>query len=187
MSFDWKAAVSKVAPWLGAALGGPLGGAAGKLIASALGGDPTKATPDDLAKLVRDVTPEQLLALKQADQAFQLQLKQMDITERKDLEALAAQDRDSARKREMVVRDATPRILAYAVVAVWGLINGFLLWAALHGKSLPVDMNAILMRVLGTLDAALTLALSYYFGSSASSHSKDELLYRSAPADQEAR
>lgn len=178
-SFDWKGAVSKVAPWLGAALGGPLGGAAGKLIASALGGDATKATSEDLAKLVQNVTPEQLLALKQADQAFQLQLKQMDIMEVKDLEALAVQDRASARDREVKTGDSwTPRVIAGVVVLGWLGAQGFLL-----RNVIDPAMRDIIMRMLGTLDAALTLVLSYYFGSSASSRSKDDMLYRSQPTD----
>ncbi len=47
--FDWKSVVKAAAPWIGTALGGPLGSAAGKLVAVALGGDETKATPEDLA------------------------------------------------------------------------------------------------------------------------------------------
>ena len=180
MTFDWRAIVKTAAPFLGTALGGPLGGAAGKLIAQALGGDDTKATPDDLAKLVQSVTPEQLLALKDADQAFQIQLRTLDIAEIKDLEALAAQDRASARARETAVKDWTPRVLAYGVVIAWAVINGFLLKHAMAGSSLPPDMATIIMRVLGTLDAALTFVLGYYFGSSASSARKDELLSGSA-------
>jgi hypothetical protein len=178
-NFDWKGAISKVAPWLGAALGGPLGGAAGKLIASALGGDATKATPDDLAKLVQNVTPEQLLALKQADQQFQLQLEQLHINEVKDLEALAVQDRSSARDREVKTGDSwTPRILAAVVVLGWLGAQGFLLRHVVDPA-----MRDIIMRMLGTLDAAITMVLSYYFGSSSSSRDKDQLLYRSTPAD----
>ena len=50
MSLDWKDVASKViglgAPLLGEALGGPLGGAAGKILADALGSDPTPSSVD---------------------------------------------------------------------------------------------------------------------------------------------
>lgn len=185
MSFDWKAAIGKVAPWLAGAFGTPAAGIAVQGLCAALG---LEAKPENARKAAEmvaagNLTGEQFAALKKAEMDFQLQMQAEGYKHLEDLEALAAQDRDSARKREMAVQDATPRVLAYAVVAVWALINGFLLWAALHGRSLPGDMNAILMRVLGTLDAALTLALSYYFGSSSSSRGKDLLLYQSSPGD----
>lgn len=182
-SFDWKGAVSKVAPWLGAALGGPLGGAAGKLIASALGGDATKATSDDLAKLVQNVTPEQLLALKQADQAFQLQLKQMDINEVKDLEALAVQDRASARDREVKTGDSwTPRILAAVVVAGFLSALFYVLSGRVQGLKDPTVIGLI-GTLIGYVSAKADMVIAYYFGSSSGSRDKDQLLYRSTPAD----
>lgn len=177
MSFDWKAVIKTAAPFLGTALGGPLGGAAGKLIAVALGGDETKATPDDLAKLVQNVTPEQLLALKNADQAYALQLRQLNINEVKDLEALAMQDRTSAREREVAVKDWTPRILAYGVTAGF---FGLLYWLMRH--EVPASSKDILNVMLGSLGTAWISVVTYYFGSSAGSQRKDELLQQSVPA-----
>ena len=142
--FDWKAMIKTAAPMLGTALGGPLGGAAGALIAKALGGDETKASADDLAKLCQNVTPEQLLALKNAEQEFQLKLKQMDINELKDLEALAVQDRASAREREIKTGDSwMPRILGGFVVLAWIAINWFLVSHAMlkPGQSTSLDAN----------------------------------------------
>ncbi len=182
-SFDWKGAVSKVAPWLGAALGGPLGGAAGKLIATALGGDATKATPDDLAKLVQNVTTEQLLALKQADQAFQLQMHQMDINEVKDLEALAVQDRASARDMAVKTGDVwTPRILAGVIVFgfLWAVF--YVLSGRIQGLKDPTTVGLV-GTLIGYVSAKADQIVSYYFGSSSGSRDKDLLLYRSTPGD----
>ncbi|MGI8525267.1 MAG: 3TM-type holin, partial [Pseudolabrys sp.] len=51
MDIDWKDLAGKViglgAPLLGEALGGPLGGAAGKVLAEALGSDPTPVSVND--------------------------------------------------------------------------------------------------------------------------------------------
>lgn len=163
-AWDWKAIVTQAAPFIGTAIGGPLGGAAAKLIASVLGGDPTKATPDDLAKLVQSVTPEQLLALRNADQAFQLQLKAIDINEVKDLEALAVEDRSSARNREIQVRDHTPAVGFYAITTGF---FGILAWM-LH-KEPPAGSRDVLNIMLGSLGTAWITAVAYYYGSSAGS------------------
>lgn len=182
-SFDWKAAVSKVAPWLGTALGGPLGAAAGKLVAVALGGEETKATEADLAKLVQNVTPEQLLALKQADQQFQLQLKQMDINEVKDLEALAVHDRASARDMAIKTGDVwTPRILAGVIVFgfLWAVY--YVLSGRIQGLKDPTTVGLV-GTLIGYVSAKADQIVSYYFGSSSGSRDKDQLLYRSTPVD----
>ena len=179
MALDWKSIIKTAAPFLGTALGGPLGGAAGKLIATALGGDETKATPDDLAKLVQNVTPEQLLALKNADQAYQVQLKQLNINEVKDLEALAVQDRESARNREIQVKDHTPAIGFYLITAGF---FGFL--TALLFLPIPESNKAVLYVMIGSLGTAWVGCTSYYYGTTRSSGLKDHMLYNSTPTDQ---
>jgi len=178
MSFDWKSLVKTAAPMLGTALGGPLGGIAGKLLANALGGDPTKATPDDLAKLVQNVTPEQLLALKQAEQQFQLQMAELNIKSVQDLEALAAGDRASAREREVQVRDWTPRLLAYGVtLGFFGLLSYML------RHDVPTANKDILNVMLGSLGTAWISVVTYYFGSSSGSDRKTELLAQAPSTD----
>ena len=164
--------IAKIAPMLGTALGGPLGGAAGALLSNALG---TKnADPDSIKAALTNgtLTGDQIVALKQAEDSFALQMAAMNIKSVQDLENLAFEDRDSARKREETVKDWTPRILAYGVVLIWACIQGFLIWSAIKGYSMPADMTGPVMRLLGTLDAALTLVLSYYFGSSAGQQSQ---------------
>jgi len=183
MSFDWRSIVKSVAPMLGTALGGPLGGIAGAALAKAMGGDPTKATTDDLAKLVQNVTPEQLLAIKAAEQAFQIQMRELDINSVKDLEQIAADDRASARNLQIQTKDATPQILAYAALTVWASMNGFLLYMAFRGLSLPTDMSPIIMRVLGTMDALMGMAFAFFFGTTANSGKKDQMIYNSTPTD----
>lgn len=182
MSLDWKAIVKTAAPFLGTALlGGPLGLAAGKLVAVALGSDETKATPDDLAKLVQSVTPEQLLALKQADQAFQIQLKEIGINEVKDLEALAVQDRSSARDMAVKTGDKTPRILAIGITLGF---FGLLTYLLRHEP--PAGSRDILNIMLGSLGSAWIGVTSYYFGSSAGSDRKSDLLAQ-APSISESK
>lgn len=178
---DIKPWIAKIAPMLGTALGGPLGGAAGALVSSALG---TKdATPESIEQAIKtgSLTGEQILALRQAEMQFQKDMEVIDIKSVQDLEALAVDDRKSARERQVKTGDITPQVLAYISLAVWGSMNGFLLYMAYMGRSLPVDMSPIIMRVLGTMDALMGMAFAFFFGTSASSRSKDQMIYNSTP------
>jgi hypothetical protein len=121
---DWKAVIGTVAPWIATALSGPLGGAAVTAAADALGlSDKTESA---LKQALSGVTPEQMLALKNADQAFQIRIEELGISR----EQLSFQDRDSARKRESTVGDKTNRNLAYTIIAAFiamaiGTLNRF--------------------------------------------------------------
>jgi hypothetical protein len=166
MSFSDKAKqiIAAVAPTIGTALGGPFGTLAGGLVAKALGNGDAKAV--EAAIVSGD--PDALLKLKEAEQSFTLQMEQLGIQR----EQLAYNDTANARAREIALHDNTPKYLAYAVVGFTALIEGY---ALLHG--LPNDIDKVIVgRILGTLDSASVLVLSYYFGTTASSRRKDDAL-----------
>jgi hypothetical protein len=111
----WKAAagvLSTVAPMLATAVGGPLAGAATNAIIGALG-LPQDTPPEQVAAAVQSATPEQLLALKRAEQEFAVKMRELDVT----LEQLRFSDTANARAREIAVRDWMPRALGLMVVA----------------------------------------------------------------------
>ena len=169
---DWRALVATVAPWIGTALGGPLGGAAVGAIADALGvSDRTEAS---IKAALAGVTPEQMLAIKNADQQFALRMQELGYKNIKDLEAIVASDRDSARKREMTVLDWTPRVLAYLVICSFiGVIVGVLSgW----GKADTVLAGTL----IGYLSAKAEQIIAYYFGSSSGSDRKTDIMARVA-------
>jgi hypothetical protein len=57
---------------------------------------------------------------------------------------------------------------------------GILIWLMIH----PADTaNTPLMIMLGSLGTAWTGIIAFYFGSSAGSSRKDEMLYNSVPAN----
>lgn len=171
-----KPFVSKFAPMLGAAVGGPFGAAAGAIIQSALG---TKdASPESITAAINTGTLDgaQILALKQAEQEFALQMEKLGIDSATKMEELAVQDRSSARQREMTVKDLTPRILAYGVtLGFFGLLY-FLLKHAI-----PSESKDVLNVMLGSLGTAWISIISYYFGTTANSSRKDEMLHNSTP------
>lgn len=171
---DWKSIVATVAPYLGAAVGGPLGPAAVKVIAGALGlSDTTEAA---IKQVISGVTPEQMLAIKVAEQDFALQMQGLGYANAKDMEALALGDRDSARKREMSVKDSTPRNLAYGVTLGFFGILIFMMFF-----EVPMASRDIINIMLGTLGASFSGVVGYYFGSTANSKAKTELLARAEP------
>lgn len=166
---DWKSIVGTVAPWLGAALGGPLGSAAVTIIADSLG--LSDRTESAIKIALGAATPEQMMSIKTADQDFAIQMQALGFANERDMEALAAGDRDSARKREMVVQDKTPRNLAYVVIGGF-----FFILVTMMFLEVPTASRDILNIMLGTLGGSFSGVIGYYFGSSASSAAKTTLL-----------
>lgn len=158
--------VKTVAPSIATAVGGPLAGMATKMISEALLGKPD-GTEAELVEAAAKATPEQLLALKQAEQNFVIKMRELDI----DLERIANEDRSSARNREIKAKDLTPRFLAAAVT--FGFF-GVLSWMIANG--LPANGGEAMLVMLGTLGTAWGAIISYYFGSSAGSREKTDQL-----------
>lgn len=166
MTFGEKAlqVLRTVAPTLALGALGPFGPLAAAAIHAALGADPSDAKSAETALL--GATPDQLLALKKADEDFEIQIEKLGIDKAK----LAYDDTANARSREIAVKDSTPRVLAYLVTAGFFGILGFLLW---NGKPLGGD---VIMVMLGALGTAWTGIISYFFGSSAGSAAKDRTI-----------
>ena len=114
---DWKALVGTVAPWIGAALGGPMGAAAVGYVADALG--LSEKTESAVKAALAGVTPEQMLAIKTADQNFALAMQKLGFDHQDRVAELQYKDVDSARNREIAVKDNTNKILAYTVVSAF--------------------------------------------------------------------
>lgn len=172
---DWKSLLGTVAPWIGTALGGPLGGMAATAIAEVFG--LSEKTEDALKQALTGATPEQMLALKAADQQFALRMQELGFQNVQALEKIAADDRDSARKREASVLDYTPRILAYLIVGGFlGMAYGVLF------KQMSAD-SVLAGTIIGYLSAKAEQVAAYYFGSTAGSARKTELLGKSSPVE----
>ena len=167
---DW---IKEIAPLLGTALGGPLGGAAASFIASKLGLE--QKTIEAVSDVLNSgkMSPEQITSVKLAEIEFQRFLESKDI----DLERINAGDRDSAREREAKTGDTlTPRLLACAVtLGFFGVLG----WLLAVGKP-DVGGDALLV-MLGALGSAWGAIVSYYFGSTAGSQTKTVLLANSQP------
>lgn len=162
-----KSIIGAVAPTAATILGGPLAGLVTQKIVTSLG-LPPDASAAEIGAAVVAATPEQLIELKKIESSLLLDLKKLDV----DIASLEAADTANARQREVALKDYTPRILAGLVLALWIGINYYVF----SGNELHASMRDIALRSLGSLDAAVGLVLSYYFGSSLGSYNKDRQL-----------
>lgn len=164
---DWKSLLGEVAPTLATALGGPLAGAAAMAIKRAVLGK-EEATEQEVAEALSVASPDVLLALREADNHFKLEMQRAGI----DLEKIAAMDRESARKREMALKDKTPAILATLITIGF---FGILAYLMIHGFSDSPDSEPLLI-MLGSLGTAWGGVVNYYFGSSVGSKQKTMMM-----------
>lgn len=162
--------VRTVAPSIASAVGGPLAGMATRAISEALLGKPD-GTEHELAEAAAKATPEQLLALKNAEQEFAVRMRELDI----DLERIAGADRNSAREREVKTGDWMPRVLAFIVVGGFMFTVFLVLMGYVDGMKDPL-MATTVGTLIGFVSAKCEQVVAYYFGSSAGSKAKDELI-----------
>lgn len=160
---DW---LKQVAPTIATALGGPLAGMAVSAISKAIGVDPEKVND-----LISDnkLTAEQVAQIKIAEIELQKQAQELGLN----FEKLAVDDRKSAREMQTSTRSLVPPLLAAAVtVGFFAILGGMM-----FGKMSVADNTALTM-MLGSLGTAWTGIIAYYFGSSAGSAQKTEILNR---------
>ncbi len=156
---------------LGTAVGGPVGGALARTAVGAVGKALGLDTddPNEVSAALEKATPEQIAAIKQADQAFAARMRELDLHEVE----IHARDRDSARRRQVVTRDRMPAFIALAALSgFFGILASMILIA------IPADAMQPLMVMLGALGALVTQIGAFYFGSSAGSAKKNETISR---------
>jgi hypothetical protein len=160
--------LKQIAPTIATAMGGPLAGMAVSAISKAIGVEPEKV--GDLISNNK-LTAEQIAQVKIAEIELQKQAQELGLN----FEKLAVDDRKSAREMQATTRSIVPPILAAIVtVGFFGILVMMLL-----GK---VDSNnPPILMMLGSLGTAWTGIIAYYFGSSAGSQAKTDLLSK-APA-----
>jgi len=171
MDFDWRKIVSTVAPTLATALGGPLAGMATAAVIGALGieddGADPQAAEEKIAQILASPNPEIMLKLKEADHQFKIDLGRLGI----DLERIHAEDRDSARRRQVALKDSTP---AYLAVMLSAMFFGSLYMIFQIG--IPEANKPLIHVMLGSLGTAWISAMTYFFGSSTGSKTKEQAL-----------
>jgi hypothetical protein len=179
---DALSVVAKLAPTIGAVLGGPLLGGGISALESVFGLTPAStASTDDrtaaLASAISGATPDQLLAMKKADQDYAVQMATLGFKDTESLASLNVQDRVSARLMQTETKSYTAPALAIFIT-----LGFFSILAAMMLIAIPPAAHDALMLMLGALGTAWISVVSFYFGSSAGSQKKDALLANSTPA-----
>jgi hypothetical protein len=170
---DWQALLRTVAPWIGTAIGGPLGGMAVEAVANALG--VSEKTQDAVKQALSGATPEQMLALKKADQDFALQMQALGFKQISDLEAIAAGDRKSAREMQVANKSTVPALLT------WLLVGAFILtMTALFTITVPLENREVLVYMVGQLSGFAAAAVAFWLGTTRQSENKTNLLAKQA-------
>ena len=147
-----KGLIGDLAPTLGAALGGPVGGAAATMLADVLGCDPT---PQKIEKALQQATPEQLAEIKKAELDFEVRMKELEV------DVFALETKDIQHARESFSEDWTARTIAIMSILLFG---GYVLLVTLQ----PADDNDlnVVNLVLGYLGGIVSSVVSFYFGAS---------------------
>lgn len=167
--FDWKALVGNVAPGLATALGGPLAGAAVKVIADKVFGNPNASEADVAAALSSgSLTGEQIVALKQAEIEMQLELARIEQA----TDAAYLADTDSARKQTVALAQAGSSI-AWAPVVISAIITvGFFVCIYMlfvFERDWTERQAGLLNTLFGALILGFGQVCNYWLGSSAGS------------------
>jgi hypothetical protein len=174
---DVKGFIKKAFPFISAAaaFGGPLGTLAANAVGKAVGASNLDASPDALSAAIAGATPQQMLALKQAEADTQAHLQQMGFAHVEELERLAVEDRSSARNMQAATRSWTAPALA------WVIVISFLLVVLCVLRGWGRVEAAFAGTLVGYLAANCNQVVSYYFGSSSGSDRKTELMATSKP------
>jgi hypothetical protein len=157
---DW---LKQIAPTIATALGGPLAGMAVSAISKAIG-----VEPDQVQDMISNnkLTADQIAQVKLAEIELQKQAQELGLN----FEKLEVEDRKSARDMQATTRSMMPPLLAGAVT-----IGFFSIMVMMFFNKIDSANPAILM-MLGSLGTAWTGIIAYYFGSSAGSQAKTDLL-----------
>lgn len=164
MTMNW---LSTIAPTLASALGGPLAGLAVEAVSKAIGID-----PKDVTKTIAEgkLTGDQIALIKQAEVEMAARAQELGL----DFAKLAVDDRKSAREMQSTNNSWVPGLMAIVVtIGFFGILIGLM---TEHFKT-----SEALMLMLGSLGTAWTGIIAFYFGSSAGSQAKDEMIHNSTP------
>jgi gas vesicle protein len=166
---DW---LKTLAPLLGTALGGPLGGAAAAFLADKLGIE--SKTVEAVTEVLNSgkMSPEQIASIKLAE----LDFKKFTETNKIDVMRLEAGDRDSARKMQIATQSKMPAVITIMVtIGFFGVLTALLLMPDLKA-------NEIVLVMVGQLSAVWGACVAFYVSTTYSSANKNQLLANSAPA-----
>jgi hypothetical protein len=169
MDFDFKHLIKTAAPMLGAAIGGPFGAMAGKLVAEALGKPDAKA--EEIPALLAQATPEQIAAIKKADLDFQARMTELGFANTEALAKLVVDNTKDARDMQKQTRSNIPAVLTCITV-----IGFFTMLIGAAAGAFELSGSDVLMLLLGVLARETASVYNFWLGSSDGSRQKTEIM-----------
>lgn len=149
-----KGLLASLAPTVGKAIGGPMGGMAVKLVADKLGVSNT-TDPSKLEKYIEE-NPSSIELLQEAETEFKKTLDERKI----DLENFKVEVQDRQSAREIFGEDPTPKI--FAIISLLGFLFYIFL---VTFRAEDVD-DALANIILGYLGGLISGISAFFFGSS---------------------
>ena len=167
MSFDWQGALKSVAPLVGNALGGPLGGAAASFIADKLGIKEKTVEAVSKALSTAKLTPEQVTQIKEAE----LDFEKFCMSHNLDVMKINLENTQGARNMQITTKSHVPATMSYLITAGFFGILAYMLTDS-YQASEP------LLVMLGSLGTAWVAVVNFWFGSSHGSEQKNVAFMR---------
>lgn len=182
---DWQAIVKTVAPWIGGALGGPMGAAALSEVAAVVlpadhsalqAGTPAAKVESAISAVLADPQKQaELLAkIKGRDQAFEVKMTELGFH----LEDLAVADTQGARDLQRATKSRMVPGLAALAVGGFLAMGGYMIFHGVMG--MDAATTSIFMYILAKLDSKVEQVYHFFFGTSSGSEKKTDILAQQA-------
>lgn len=181
---DWKSIVKSVAPILGTTLGGPLAGTAIKVLGETILGDGEATETQVQEALLKGLDPDALVKLKEADQAFAIKMKELDIDVAKlqlSEKNMYVSDTQDARKYKddkvfwlgVVILCTFAGVMCSALFGSYALLTGNL---SIKDASVVGMVSGFVGTIIGYAAANAQQVVGFFFGSSAGSSKKTDAI-----------
>jgi hypothetical protein len=160
---DWLDKLKEYAPSIASAVlsgGATLPQLAFKAISDATGQD--VQNEDDLAAYVGSASPETMLKIKQANNAFKIRMRELDV----ELEESELKNQEHAREQHK--HSIMPAAVTIGMTAI---VAG--LFSALFTKMIPEGNSEVFYLLTGQASALWGASITYWVGTTRSSANKD--------------
>lgn len=159
---DIKGLIADIAPSIASAVGGPLAGKAVGAILDAFG----ITDVSEIETAVKNATPEQIIALKNADNEFKLAYLNAEVKDKSDaraMQSIALGQSDLLSKR-----------FVYGFAIYWSVVASIYI-ACITFINIPTTSVRFADTILGfLLGTIITTIIQFFYGSSYGSRLKDE-------------
>ena len=180
---NFRDIVKTIAPIAGSLIGGPLGGMAVQVLGEAIG--MKTPTVERVVEAIKGggLNPEQVAAIRAADAALKVRLRELDLDEKRlDQEAEKAFLADTQDARRVHAGDRGVFWLGIVILSVYAAVLAAALtgayWLLIVGDLQSMDAGtvaavfAMIGTIVGYIASDAKQVVAYYFGSSRGSNDK---------------